>query len=341
MAIAAREARARGCQQVLSPVLDLARDPRWGRTEETYGEDPYLVTRLGVAAIRGYQGPGLPLAAGQGVRDRQALRGARPARGRHQHGARPPSASATCARSTCSPFEAAIKRGEAVRGDAVVQRDRRRALAPEHAGCSTTCCAASGASTASSTSDYFAIEQLKDRHRTAADAAEAARQSLLGGRRPRAARPATRSPRSSSRSKTGASPQAARRHARSRACCARSSWPASSRTRTWTSRRPTRSDEHARAPGAGAGGRAQGDRAAEERQGRPAPRPREGQHAGRDRPEREGRAPRRLQPRPRPRRGRARRHHARRRAPACACSTRRACASPRSTPASPTGGATR
>src|SRR5262245_45258030 len=38
--VAAREARARGVQQVLSPVLDLARDPRWGRTEETYGEDP-------------------------------------------------------------------------------------------------------------------------------------------------------------------------------------------------------------------------------------------------------------------------------------------------------------
>jgi beta-glucosidase len=63
MAIAAKEARARGCQQVLSPVLDLARDPRWGRTEETYGEDPYHVTQLGLAAIRGYQGPGLPLAA--------------------------------------------------------------------------------------------------------------------------------------------------------------------------------------------------------------------------------------------------------------------------------------
>src|SRR5882672_5891084 len=58
MSIAALEARARGTHEVLSPVLDLARDPRWGRTEETYGEDPYLVSRLGVAAIRGYQGSG-------------------------------------------------------------------------------------------------------------------------------------------------------------------------------------------------------------------------------------------------------------------------------------------
>ena len=54
----AQEARSRGVQQCLAPVLDLARDPRWGRTEETYGEDPYLVSKIGVAAIRGYQGEG-------------------------------------------------------------------------------------------------------------------------------------------------------------------------------------------------------------------------------------------------------------------------------------------
>ena len=50
------EAGSRGMGQVFSPVLDLARDPRWGRTEETYGEDPYLVSRMGVAAIEGLQG---------------------------------------------------------------------------------------------------------------------------------------------------------------------------------------------------------------------------------------------------------------------------------------------
>ena len=52
----AQEMRARGAHYVLSPVLDVARDPRWGRTEETYGEDPYLISRLGVAAVRGFQG---------------------------------------------------------------------------------------------------------------------------------------------------------------------------------------------------------------------------------------------------------------------------------------------
>ncbi len=54
----ASEVRARGVQECLAPVLDLARDPRWGRTEETYGEDPYLVAKIGLAAIRGFQGDG-------------------------------------------------------------------------------------------------------------------------------------------------------------------------------------------------------------------------------------------------------------------------------------------
>ena len=62
--IAAREIRARGAQMVLAPVVDVARDPRWGRFEETYGEDPYLVSELGVAAVRGFQGDSLPLAPG-------------------------------------------------------------------------------------------------------------------------------------------------------------------------------------------------------------------------------------------------------------------------------------
>jgi len=52
----AEEARLRGAHQALTPVVDVARDPRWGRVEETYGEDPYLVSRMGIAAVRGFQG---------------------------------------------------------------------------------------------------------------------------------------------------------------------------------------------------------------------------------------------------------------------------------------------
>ena len=51
-----REARSVGCHQGLAPVLDVSRDVRWGRTEETFGEDPYLVGVLGTRFVRGLQG---------------------------------------------------------------------------------------------------------------------------------------------------------------------------------------------------------------------------------------------------------------------------------------------
>ena len=55
-AMAAAETRVRGAHQALTPVVDVARDPRWGRVEETFGEDPFLVSQLGQAAVRGFQG---------------------------------------------------------------------------------------------------------------------------------------------------------------------------------------------------------------------------------------------------------------------------------------------
>ena len=54
--VAGDEMASAGTNQAFTPVLDLARDPRWGRTEETYGEDPYLVSRMAVAAVNGLQG---------------------------------------------------------------------------------------------------------------------------------------------------------------------------------------------------------------------------------------------------------------------------------------------
>jgi beta-glucosidase len=50
-----QQMRAVGARQTLAPVLDVTRDPRWGRTEETYGESPYLTSRIGVAYVRGLQ----------------------------------------------------------------------------------------------------------------------------------------------------------------------------------------------------------------------------------------------------------------------------------------------
>jgi len=52
----AENTRGRGAHQALTPVVDVAREPRWGRVEETFGEDPFLVSRMGIAAVKGFQG---------------------------------------------------------------------------------------------------------------------------------------------------------------------------------------------------------------------------------------------------------------------------------------------
>jgi beta-glucosidase len=55
-AVAAKEASTEGIHWTFAPMLDVARDPRWGRVAESLGEDPYLTRRLGAAMIRGFQG---------------------------------------------------------------------------------------------------------------------------------------------------------------------------------------------------------------------------------------------------------------------------------------------
>jgi len=60
-AVCAREMRARGANMAMAPVVDVARDPRWGRIEETFGEDPHLCAVMGRAAVVGLQGEGRAL----------------------------------------------------------------------------------------------------------------------------------------------------------------------------------------------------------------------------------------------------------------------------------------
>jgi len=55
----AAEARATGVDMLFAPVLDLAREPRWGRVEEDFGEDPYLTGQMGLAYVEGMQGDSL------------------------------------------------------------------------------------------------------------------------------------------------------------------------------------------------------------------------------------------------------------------------------------------
>jgi beta-glucosidase len=179
MSAAAAEARARGCQQVLSPVLDLARDPRWGRTEETYGEDPYLVSRLGVAAIRGYQGPALPLAPGKVFATAKHFA----AHGPNEGGVNTAPASfgeRLLREELLAPFQAAITEAHPY---AVMPSYNEIDGVPAHQNRWLLHDVLRGewGFPGLVVSDYFAIKQLQDRHGTAADLAEAARRSLLAG----------------------------------------------------------------------------------------------------------------------------------------------------------------
>ena len=76
----AREAKARGVNRVLAPVINIARDARWGRVEETFGEDPLLQSRIAVEYVRGFETTGVATCpkhfvanVGDGGRDSHAI----------------------------------------------------------------------------------------------------------------------------------------------------------------------------------------------------------------------------------------------------------------------------
>lgn len=71
----AKEMKATGSQWAFSPNLDIARDPRWGRTGETFGEDPYLVSQMGVATIEGLQNAGVAASAKHLIAGSQPVNG--------------------------------------------------------------------------------------------------------------------------------------------------------------------------------------------------------------------------------------------------------------------------
>ncbi|HEY1305454.1 MAG TPA: glycoside hydrolase family 3 N-terminal domain-containing protein [Vicinamibacterales bacterium] len=178
MGAAALEARTRGVQHVLSPVVDLGRDPRWGRIEETYGEDPYLVTHMGVAAVRGYQGTMLPLADDKVFATLKHFAG----HGSHEGGINtaPAIVSERLLRSELLvPFEAAVKAG----AFAVMPSYNEVDGVPSHANrwLLTDILRREWGFNGVVVSDYFGIEQLQSRHHVAVDKADAAGQALEAG----------------------------------------------------------------------------------------------------------------------------------------------------------------
>jgi beta-glucosidase len=172
----AAEARARGVHQVLAPVVDIAREPRWGRFEETYGEDPYLVARMGVAAVRGFQGTDSVIGAGHVFATLKHMTG----HGQPESGTNVGPASVgerTLRDMFLYPFETAIKEAGA---KSVMASYNEVDGIPSHVNrwMLHDVLRTEWGFDGTVVSDWFAIQQLIDRHHVASDPAEAARRAL-------------------------------------------------------------------------------------------------------------------------------------------------------------------
>ena len=175
-AAVAKEVRARGAQQVLAPVVDVARDPRWGRFEETYGEDPHLVSQIGLAAVRGFQGGGRAIPVDHVIATLKHLAGhGQPESGTNVGPA--PYGERTLRDVFFPPFEVGVRQGH-VRS--VMPSYNEVDGIPSHANRWMLRDVLRGEWGFDGTivSDWQAIGQLAGRHRVAADLADAARQAL-------------------------------------------------------------------------------------------------------------------------------------------------------------------
>ncbi|MGC5167482.1 glycoside hydrolase family 3 N-terminal domain-containing protein [Luteimicrobium sp. DT211] len=164
--------RAVGVHQGLAPVLDVTRDPRWGRTEETIGEDPYLVATVGASYVRGLEDAGVvaTLKHFAGYAASRAGRNLAPV----------DLGPAAFADVVLPPFEAALRLGgarsvmhsyAAVDGvPAAADATLLTELLRETWGFEGTVVA-----------DYFGVRFLETLHRVAADRAEASRLALEAG----------------------------------------------------------------------------------------------------------------------------------------------------------------
>lgn len=178
-AIASREMRSRGAQLALSPVVDIARDPRWGRIEETYGEDTYLVSEIGLAAIRGFQGRELPLADDKVLVTLKHMTG----HGQPESGTNVAPAELTehtLRTYFFPPFERAIKEGNAM---SVMPSYNEIGAIPSHANgwLLDDVLKEEWGFRGAVVSDYFAIREMVTRHRMLADAKEAAERAIKAG----------------------------------------------------------------------------------------------------------------------------------------------------------------
>src|ERR1700690_3279039 len=179
--VTAREIRARGVTEALTPVVDVARDPRWGRIEETFGEDPYLVGEMGVAAVEGLQGEGKSpeLRPGKVFATLKHLTGhGQPESGTNVGPA--PYAERTLREFFFPPFEQVISRTGV---SAVMPSYNEIDGVPSHANTWLLEKVLRGewGFGGAVVSDYYAIEDLQKLHHIAGTTAEAALRALEAG----------------------------------------------------------------------------------------------------------------------------------------------------------------
>ncbi|MEV4492479.1 glycoside hydrolase family 3 N-terminal domain-containing protein [Micromonospora coxensis] len=167
-----RSMRAAGVHQGLAPVLDVTRDYRWGRTEETIGEDPYLVGTTGAAYVRGLERAGI-VATLKHFAGYSASRGGR-------NLAPAPMGPRELADVILPPFEMALRLGGARSVmNSYAEIDGLPAAADD--GLLTGLLREEWGFTGTVVADYFAVRFLQTLHGVAGDAVDAARLALRAG----------------------------------------------------------------------------------------------------------------------------------------------------------------
>ncbi len=181
--VGARQTRVRGSHQVLGPNMDLAREARWGRTEETYGEDPYLTSRMIVSVVKALQGNATY--ANPKIDDMHII-----ATGKHFAGHGQPENGTNIGPVNISerqlrethfrPFEAAVKEANLM---SIMPAYHEIDGIPVHANkfMLDTLLRKEWGFQGTIVSDYYAMTELIKRHHVAADESDAARQSLEAG----------------------------------------------------------------------------------------------------------------------------------------------------------------
>ncbi|MEU2281277.1 glycoside hydrolase family 3 N-terminal domain-containing protein [Streptomyces sp. NPDC013178] len=167
-----RDLRAVGVHQGLAPVLDVVRDPRWGRVEETIGEDPYLVGTIGTAYVRGLESAGVvaTLKHFAGYASSAGARNLAPVR----------AGTREFADVTLPPFEMALREGGA-RSVMAAYTERDGVPASADPELLTDLLREEWGFTGTVVADYFGIGFLQTLHRVAGTPAETAHLALEAG----------------------------------------------------------------------------------------------------------------------------------------------------------------